>query len=362
MALQEHIFNLKTNIAYKLQNIEYQTDDLTIYRKNIVDDLVNKVKELNRENFAVRLHLKFVDEYSNKDAYSALTYENTLQIAEEIAPLILPSEDEPNAVRFDALLYGIELAYIVGKQYKKARNDLIKKVRAIADISTIPEIIKQKEIIEKVLHTDYIETAGINEFEFIRERLRDLMKYIPLGKKVLYDTNFDDDVLSIDWHESDLENDDLKNYKSKVNFYIRQHQDNEAIAKLKTNVPLTASDIRELEKILWSEVGTKQDYEKEYGDKPLGELVREIVGLDTKAAKEAFSRYLNDVNLNHKQIYFVSQIINYIVQNGLMKDLSVLQDSPFNDMGSVVEVFGDVTVWMGIKSVIERINANAGAA
>ena len=45
-----------------------------------------------------------------------------------------------------------------------------------------------------------------------------------------------------------------------------------------------------LEGILWSEVGTKQDYEAEYGEKPLGEFVREIVGLDMTAAKKAFPR------------------------------------------------------------------------
>lgn len=44
--------------------------------------------------------------------------------------------------------------------------------------------------------------------------------------------------------------------------------------------------------------------------------MREIVGLDMTSAKEAFSKYLNDVNLDDRQIYFVNQIINYIVKNG----------------------------------------------
>ena len=52
------------------------------------------------------------------------------------------------------------------------------------------------------------------------------------------------------------------------------------IAKLKTNKPLTENDIDSLEEILWKEIGTKQDYENEIGQKPLGEFVREIVGLD----------------------------------------------------------------------------------
>lgn len=45
-----------------------------------------------------------------------------------------------------------------------------------------------------------------------------------------------------------------------------------------------------------------------------------------------------------------------------MKDLSVLQESPFTDKGSVVEVFTDMSVWLGIRKVIEQVNANAAAA
>ena len=79
----------------------------------------------------------------------------------------------------------------------------------------------------------------------------------------------------------------------RAEFYIREHQDNIVIAKLKTNKPLTENDIDSLEEILWKEIGTKQDYENEIGQKPLGEFVREIVGLDMNAAKEAFSAYLS---------------------------------------------------------------------
>ena len=279
-------------------------------------------------------------------------------MAEELAPLITPDEDEASAVRFDALMYGIELAYLAGKKYSRARTDLVKKVSGIASVANIPEIMVQSELINKILHTDYLDNAGINEFEHIRENLRDLMKYIPrIGVK--YITNFDDEILSVEWNESDLESDDLKNYKAKAEFYIRQHQDESAIAKLKSNVPLSADDVKALERILWSEVGSKKDYEAEYGEKPLGELVREIVGLDMSAAKAAFSDYLNDVRLDSNQIYFVNQIVEYIVHNGVMKDLSVLQEAPFTDRGSIVEVFTDISVWLGIKKIIEQINANA---
>ena len=79
------------------------------------------------------------------------------------------------------------------------------------------------------------------------------------------------------------------------------------------------------------------------------------------AAKEAFSKYLDETYLDSRQIYFVNQIVEYIVHNGMLKDLSVLQESPFTDQGSIVEVFTDMSLWAGIKSVIDKINANAAA-
>lgn len=358
--LQGAIFNLQFEISYKLQDMEYQTDRLTAYRKALVDQMSGKVRELPRDSFAVRQHLKYVELYSEPSGYHALTYEDTLLVREEVAPLIQPDGDEVNAVRFDALMYGIELAYLVGKKYSKARTDLNRKVAGIAGMSNIPEIQAQSDLINKILHTDYVEAAGINEFEEIREKLRDLMKYVS-SEKVKYTTNFADELLSMEWKESELENDELKNYKAKAEHYIRQHQDNPAIAKLKTNQPLTQVDIEALEETLWHEVGTKQDYEQEFGAKPLGEFVREIVGLDMNAAKEAFSEYLTGTNLDSRQIYFVNQIVEYIVRNGMMKDFSVLQEPPFTDRGSVVEIFTDMSVWLGIKRVIDTINANAAA-
>lgn len=361
MALQGAIFNLEFQITYKLQDMEYQTERLIAYRNASIQHMSEKVQELNRENFAVRQHLKYVDLYSDRSNYQTLSYEDTLLVREELAPLILPDGDEASAVRFDALMYGIELAYLIGKKYGKARSDLLKKVSAISTVANIPEIMVQAELINQILHTDYLDRAGINEFEHIRESLRDLMKYLP-KKKVRYDTNFEDDILSIEWKESELENDDLKNYKAKAEYYVRQHQDDLVIAKLKKNKPMTQDDIKTLEKILWSDLGTKDEYEAEYGDKPLGEFVREIVGLDMNAAKEAFSEYLNEANLDSRQIYFVNQIVEYIVHNGLLKDFSVLQEPPFTDQGSVVDIFTDLNVWMGIRKVIEGINANAMVA
>ena len=304
IALQSAVFHLQFEICYQLQKVEYQTERLITYRNALVRHMCEKIKELPKDNFRVRQHLKYVELYSSEENYRALTFEDTKIVREEVTPLILPEKDEVNAVRFDALIYGIEVALLAGEKYPRGYKDLKNRVTAVSSVTNIPEIQDQREFIRKILNTDYLERAE---------------------------------------------------------FYIREHQDNIVIAKLKTNKPLTENDIDSLEEILWKEIGTKQDYENEIGKKPLGEFVREIVGLDMNAAKEAFSAYLSDTNMDSRQIYFVNQIIEYIVHNGMLKDLSVLQESPFTDQGSIVDIFTDLSVWMGIRGVIDQINANAAA-
>lgn len=356
-SLQERIFNLKAQLVLKLQ--DGQTEELTAFRRGLIEDMAAQTAALDRSSFAVRLRLREVERFSKQEAYAGLTYENTLQL-EEVASLLPPATEDASAVQFDSLLYGIELAGLVGKAYAGARKELVRKVRAVAEMSNIPSIDAKREFLHQLLHTDYIETADIGGLERIRKELRELMKYIPLKERGFYTTDLADEIVSAQWRDPELENDDLADYKERVNYYVRQHQNEEVIHKLHTNQPLTEQDLERLEEILWSEAGSKEDYVREYRDKPLGELVREIVGLDMNAAKEAFARYLRDVDLDQRQIYFVNQIIGYVVKNGMMKDMSVLQKPPFTDQGTVVEIFADLTLWAGIRDVIRTINANAG--
>ena len=109
VTLQTAVFGLKAEIAYKLQEQVYQTEELQAFRSALVDDLVGKVRELNRDNFAVKQHLRYVEQFSTPESYAVLAYPDILDLRDEVAPLILPDGDEASAVRFDALLYGIEL-------------------------------------------------------------------------------------------------------------------------------------------------------------------------------------------------------------------------------------------------------------
>lgn len=361
--LQGALFGLKLQMVYKLQSVVSQSQALADFRNNLIAELATQVAAVKESGgFRVRQHLRYVELYAKPESYAHFAPGETQTVAEELELLIQPDEDDAEALRFDALMFKLELAYLSAKRYSRGESDLLKKTAALSTITTIPQVQAQMKLIDTILNTDYLEKADVMRLEAIRMALRDLIKFIPKDKKHIYNTNFEDEVLKEERHEAYLENDDLANYKQKAEFYVRSHQNHIAIAKLKTNQPLTETDVKSLENILWSEVGTKQDYEKEYGQMPLGEFVRGIVGLDMNAAKEAFAHYVDQNHLDSRQIYFVNQIIEYIVHNGMLKDFSILQDTPFTDRGNVVELFSDdLNTWQQIRCAIEGINANAEA-
>lgn len=72
----------------------------------------------------------------------------------------------------------------------------------------------------------------------------------------------------------------------------------EDISKLYHNQPLTKKDIESLEKLLWEDLGSKSDYERDYEDKAIPLLIREIIGVDRDAVYQAFSDFLSNEGLN----------------------------------------------------------------
>ena len=164
MPLQSAIFFLKAQIVCKLQDLAYQTEALISFRQQLVQELLSKVQELNRDNFAVRQHLRYVEKFSDPASYQTVRYEDTLEIKDEMAPLIQPDAEEVSAVRFDALMYGIELAYLAGKTYSRARKDLVKKVQGIACAGDLAALGYEVTVFEKLAYAGGILTYGIPTF------------------------------------------------------------------------------------------------------------------------------------------------------------------------------------------------------
>ena len=128
--------------------------------------------------------------------------------------------------------------------------------------------------------------------------------------------------------------------------------------KLTQNIPLSQGDYIELEHIFTSELGSKEDYAREFRDAPFGLLVRKVAKLDHEAAMQAFSKFINDESLNAKQIAFVQKVIHYIEQNGYVESKAVLMKPPFDQPILFTRLF-DGKMGGELMETIDAVRENA---
>lgn len=254
-------------------------------------------------------------------------------------------------------MYTIEYADLKRIPAIKPKNRVVGTAEKLSSKGSIEKVKQQEDLIYKVQTNEYWETADLFEHEKVREAFRDLIKFIDFASASIYYTNFTDEIMESKEVDGEYTVNDMQSYKKKVNKYLIEHKDDLAIYKLRTNKSLTEDDIKYLEKILWEDLGTIEDYKREFGDEPLLKLVSKIVGLDPQAANEVFSEFLSDESLNINQMEFVKLVVNYIIKNGSL-DKKVINEHPFNKRGNVMQLFdGKLDTARKIITVIDKINA-----
>lgn len=358
VSLTERLFNLRVEIIKELQQLDYQEEPYMSHRHRLINELVTEIRRLNEENFQVKMKLKYVHKFQNQKTWEALTTNDVRELKEELASLIIPEEDDEMSKRFDNVMYTIELSYLMVKKATKPIRAVVDTAEKLSEIGTIPKIIENKDLLIHVQSTDFWDEADIFALEEVREVMRELVQFIEKETRKTYYTNFQDTFDVILDGTPIYGSNDLRNYKKRVNQYLKEHQNEIVIYKLRHNKILTKSDVAFLEKVLWDELGSKEEYKNEFGDTPVTRLVRQIVGLDRGAVNTAFSEFLSEERLNAKQIKFVRIIIDYVVTNGYLEK-KVLQQDPFRTLGSVSELFEDnIQDVRRILRIIDSINEN----
>lgn len=359
--LCEKIYNIKAQICRELQAPAFALDDTyASYRAKLVDGLHHAVIELNDSSFMVKRHLRYVEMYRNLSRWNNLETVEISDIREHISPLIKPENEDELARRFDYLIYSIDLGLLQSKSVQTPAKIVIKTAEQLSGKYTIPQVVAQKDTIEKVQTADFWDSATVLELDGVRVAMRGLLQYLDKIRRKIYYTDFTDTIIDVNKGEPIYDSNDLKNYRKKVEFYLKEHSDKMAVYKLRNNRQLSKADINELEHILWHELGSKKDYVKEYGDTPIGRLVRRIVGVDREAVNEAFSEFLTEEKLNINQIRFVQLIVDYIVANGNIDDNKVLMEEPFRSVGSITVLFkDDMGTAKRIMEVVADIKRNS---
>ena len=358
--LSERIFNLKVDLIRELQYMKYDEEEYRNHRSELLKEVFDGINALNEDNFRVRMNLYYVHKYKNTKEWESLGAVSSKDIKEYISPLITSLSDDELAKRFDLVMYIIELASIQGNNATKPIKSVIDTAEQLSKLGTIPQVQAQKYIIDKVRTEEFWENVDIFELDEVRQALRGLLKYLEKNNQKIYYTNFEDSIINEESHGAMYNINNLKNYRKKVEYYLKEHENEIAIYKLKNNKQLTRQDLKTLETIMWSELGTQADYEKEFGEMPVNKLVRKIVGLDRTVANDIFSEFINNQTLSSKQIHFVKLIVDYVVRNGLIDDNRVLMEDPFRTVGNLSTLFKEnITDAKRIMNIVAEIKKNA---
>ena len=359
-SITEAIYAKRVRLIHHLQHSAFMDEKYQAIRAELIEAVLNQIKALNTELVSVKLQLQYVEKYKNSEAFVCLSDLDKHNLIAYLAPLVYMEDTDEYAKRFDNFMYGLIIAQIeASAQFNKGQKQLVTVCTSLSKRATIPQIKEKIELINTIGTDEFWRNSDILNFEKVRIELRDLIKFIvDEGTKSTIYTDLTDDIIAIQEGKRMDPAFTFEDYKLKVNRYIEDHRDHLAIYKLRNNVPLTALDYKNLENILTGELGTTEDYQREYQNTPFGLLVRKIAKMDYEAACAAFSEFINDQSLNQAQIVFVKKIIDYIVQNGYIENLSELTKPPFDKPQSFTRLF-EGSKQKQIRDAILQIRDNA---
>lgn len=363
VGLTERIFNTQVEICRCLQTGEYtQQKEYVDFRQNLVEMLCHEVICLNDDSFRVKLRRRYVDIYRQMENWQDLDASKIADIKQNIAPIVPVTDKDELARRFDYTMYSIILGTLNQTNINRFAVMVTTSCQKLAGKYTIPQVAAQRQLIDRIIQDGYWAEADIFAFDQAREALRELMQFLDSEIQSIYYTHFDDELVNISVGEPLGGGFGLKPYRERVKSYLHEHEDTLAVYKLRNNKQMTTTDLAVLEKILWQDLGSKEDYVKTYGEKPVGMLVRELLGMDQQAVNEAFSEFITDSSLNSRQIDFVKMIVSYIVKNGNIVDVkSTFSQQPFTEFaGGIGNLFRDnMLVVQRIMGKVSDIRKNS---
>jgi type I restriction enzyme, R subunit len=366
-SVKQKIFKRRLELAMALQNAKPEDEAVANFGERLKDQMHEVVSVMNLDNFIVRKQRKEVETFAKRERWDSLSDDDQLTLENKLSGLPSADEDDEYSRRFDLLILNLQSTIL---QNNTAQENYQIKVRELAkgleDKSAIPSVAAQMDLILAIQTDQWWSDVSLPMLEDVRICLRDLTRFIDKDAGLVdVFTNFEDEIGEESGEYNIVKSDpNLKDYRKRIQRFINEHQDHITIRRLKNNEPVSPTDIAALEDILFAEGGSipREEYKKIFGDKPLGILVRSVVGLNRNAAKAAFAEFLAEAPLHPDQMAFLDEVVEYLVRNGTMEP-KIMFDTPFthiNDQG-IAGVF-DKEMSKKVIELVQDINDNAHIA
>ncbi len=333
-------------------------------REGLSERLYSEVASMNLDNFIVRPKRRWVERFGKRDAWQKLSDDDREGLVHEVADL--PNELDPEleeAKRFDVLVLNLQLCVLRAEPgFAKWRDRVMEIAGLLEAQSSIPAIRQQLELIQTVRTEEWWQDVTVPMLESMRKRLRDLVHLIEKSRRKVVYTDFSDDMATgVEIELPGFQMEGFEKFRAKVRVFLREHEDHVAIHKLRRNLPLTKTDLEELERILAESAGAPPEYlemakKESHG---LGLFVRSLVGLDRQAAKESLGAFQTGKTLTSSQTEFLNLVVNHLTEFGTM-DPSRLYESPFTDLApsGPDQLFSSVEV-DALLAALEAVKATA---
>lgn len=341
-SLTEKIFHLRSKIAFHLQHQQWQEDE---YAKGLHDETKAELKEqvaaLSDSHISVREKWEDVSHFKDENSWVYISEVDVNTLSNVIAPLLPKNTLDESAKKFDVLTLMIELSLLDGETNP---NKAVQSVQTIAEKlqekATLPQVQAKMDTIREVLSDIAWQNVSLQWLEKVRTDLRELIKFLVGGDNQWFKVDIEDKITD----EGTVEGITPRvSYKQSVLDFLSENRNLPVLRKIYDMEQLTEADFLELERILWQELGSREDYNRFTQGMPCGNnvaiFVRSMVGIDRKIAVRRFSEFISGNELNADQEDFLMTILSYVCENGdITKDI-VVNESPFDERLSVFQPY-----------------------
>ena len=362
--LTQNVFETKLHIIDAIRNSEVSTPENDELGERYTNELHSIINSLNEERFEVRKHRRIVTEFKNRERWSNLTVGDIADICNNLSNLSSKkNEDDELAKRFDLLALRLQLAIL---KNATSQENYITRIHDIGGQlfkkRNIPVVAEKLPLINQIREHQFWASIDIQQIEHIRTELRELIKFIDKESITPIYTDFTDELYESQVSEKEIlpTYTRLQSYKDRVESFIRKNKSHLVIDKLHKNIAITEKELALLETFLFDEEDiSREGYELEYGELPLGKFIRSIVGLDIEVVNNLFASYIQNENLQTAQISFLNKLINYLNTNGTL-DKSLLVKPPFTEThdNGIIGVFSNEEDIRKIISIVDLVNKN----
>lgn len=234
--------------------------------------------------------------------------------------------------------------------------------------ASIPQVAMQLPTIREVQTNVFWEqlstsvSYALDTLERVRCDLRGLVQFLT-GE--MNNQKFDVDIEDlVTYAGSALPLNIQMTYRQRVMDWLDEHRDYAALQKIYRMEQLSVADIRELERIFWQDLGTKEEYESYLershrllaGDN-IAAFLRSVIGIDREAAREKYIALIQDKQMTSMQEEYLRSILDYVCENGDITT-QTMRDEPFSTY-DWIPVFGDNTI--ALRKYIDTIHQSITA-